>query len=204
MDWNDRDAVAISALTPPEHYFGAINDLVEQGWGQFFGVHRDSDIHQQSNWDAIIKIFEDKGFEKYEDWRVEHSNHFLVGWADTMMIRILKCKCEDYEDALIVRHPDWESRGNKTWHCHTCNSTAQYTPIFTEVLEIRSRLEDYPILDEDVLSQREHEDLMKYLTQEVGEEHVEALHTYLSDEHSVSSSEDVRGQWIEEWKEENL
>jgi hypothetical protein len=202
----DIDRAAIEVLKAPDHYWGAQTELVEQGWGGTFGIHRDSDLLEKSNYETILKLFNEK-YEQNEDWRIESASHFLVGWMDTLMVRVLKCKCEELGDStmpLILRHPDWESKGNKTWLCHTCNSPAFYTDIFVESLEILSKLEEYPVLDEEDYARREHEDMMEYLEQEVGEEHAPALFTYLFDTYSVSNSDDVRYEWIEEWKELNI
>lgn len=202
----DIDRAAIEVLKVPDHYWGAQTELVEQGWGGTFGIHRDSDLLAKSNYETILKLFNEK-YEQNEDWRIESASHFLVGWMDTLMVRVLKCKCtEEDEDTMpsIYRHPDWESKGNMTWSCGTCDSPAFYTDIFMEALEIQNKLEEYPVLDEDDWSRREHEEMMEYLEQEVGDEYAPALFTYLFDTYSVSNSDDVRYEWIEEWKELNI
>jgi hypothetical protein len=164
MDNDYLDKAAIEALTPPSDYFGAITDLVREGWGQTFGVHRDSDMIDESNWDAIIAILDEK-YEKHEDWRIEGSTHWAVGWYDTLMVRVLRCMCtEEDDDSMpdIIRDAD-----DDTWYCQTCGNDTHYTPIFKECLEIRARLEEYPLLDEEDLSRREWEDLSEYVESEV-------------------------------------
>jgi hypothetical protein len=195
----DIDEAAIEILTVPEYYFGAQTQLVSEGWGGTFGIHRDSDVLAQSNYETVLEIFKEK-FEQNEDWRIESASHWAVGWMDTLMVRVLRCQCtEENEDSI----PEIRRQGNKWW-CHTCDTTAQYTDIFKECLELKARLEDYPVLDEDDLSQREHDDVIEYLTNEVGEERANKLFSYLFDKYSVSRSDEIRGEWIEEWKKENI
>lgn len=200
---SDIDDAAIEVLQKPPDYFGEINDLVEQGWGGTFHVHRDSDTVDRCNWTSVIKIMEEKGYEN--DIHVSSNNHWAVGWLDTLMVRVLRCKCD--EDAgfepSIRRHPDWESKGVKVWKCHNCLTIAQYTDAFVEALEIRARLEDYPILDEDKLSEMEHNEMYEWLEQEVGAKFASELQTHLYDEYSASHPDDVRWEWIKKWKEAN-
>src|ERR1041385_1724755 len=197
---NNTDELVVQMLKPPKDYIGAITELVTQGWGQCFGIHRDSDTLSRANWDSIIEELQDQVEDVNESYRVEGSHHWLAGLSDTMLCRILDCECEDWEDSHIVRHPDWESKGNKFFICHVCNKTAKITPIFGTVLNIKERLEEYPVLDEEKYSEMENDELMEYLEQEVGEESAEALAKHLYDEYSVSRVEDVSYEWIERWK----
>jgi hypothetical protein len=195
----DIDEAAIRALKVPEYYWGAQTELVREGWGTVFEIHRDSDLLAQSNYETIRQLLNEK-YEEYEDWQVEGATHWLVGWMDTLMVRVLKCKCtEENEDSM----PEIRRQGNKWW-CHTCDTTAQYTDIFKECLELKARLEDYPVLDEEDYSRREWEETIEYLASEVGEEYAEKLYNYLFDKYSVSRSDDIEYKWIEEWKKGNI
>ena len=153
----------------PDSYWGSITDLQDQGWVQAFGRHRDSDTLDISNYETVLTAFHEK-FELNEDFRVEGSSHWAVGWCDTLMVRALECDCEDWEHAHITAHPDLERRGLKLWRCHTCGidfGIDRIRNIFYRALEFKDRLEDYPVLDEEDYSRREYEELMEYLGNEV-------------------------------------
>lgn len=195
----------------PEYYWGAITDYQDNGWIQTFGRHRDSDTLDNSNFESVLKALDYAKFELNEDYRVEGSNHWLVGWTDTLMVRALQCKCEDWDNAMIVGDPKTEY-----WHCETCGDefgAEGIRPVYREAMEYRARLEDYPIFDEEDFTRREHEELMEYLEDEINsivrrwegdvvEEDYEPDHEdifkYLFDVHSVSSVEDLRYEWIED------
>ena len=193
----------------PRDYWGAITDLQDQGWTLTFARHRDSDHLDNSNFETILKAFDEK-YEKYDDFRVEGSNHWAVGWMDQMMVRALQCKCEDWEQADITAHPDARSKGLKLWRCHTCGTDFgidRVRPIFMDALEFLGRLEDYPILDEEDHSRREYEELMEYLGNEVSstvnslqnddqikedwEADNDKVFDYIFDTYSVSSVDDL-------------
>lgn len=194
----------------PEYYFGAITDYQDNGWIQTFGRHRDSDTLDDSNFESILKNLEEK-FEKNDDFRVEGSSHWAVGWTDTLMVRALQCKCEDWDDAEIIGY-----KADEIWRCRTCGDefgTEGIRPIFYEIMEYKAALEEYPVFDEEDWSRREHEELMEYLEDEINsivrrkegdeiEEDFEPDHDevfeYLFREHSVSCVEDLRNEWIED------
>jgi hypothetical protein len=202
-------------LERPRDYYGVIPELQEQGWGCTFGRHRDSDNLDISNYETILRAFAEK-FELNEDYRVEGSSHWAVGWTDTLMVRVLQCDCEDWEEAEITQHPDSVHKGVKLWRCHTCGldfGIERIRPIFQECLEFKASLEEYPLLDEEDFSRREHEELMEWLEDEVAsvirrnegetiEEDFEVetgeVARILFDDHSVSSVEDVDMGWIED------
>lgn len=174
----------------PRDYWGAITDLQDQGWIQVFGRHRDSDNLEISNYETVLTAFNEK-FERYDDFRVEGSSHWAVGWTDTILVRALQCKCEDWEDADITVHPDHDSKGLKLWRCHTCGTdfgVESIRPIFYAAVEFKERLEEYPILDEEDHSRREHEELMEYLEREVS---------------SVTNSLQNDDQIKEDWEPDN-
>lgn len=200
----------------PQDYFGAITDLQDQGWVEVFGRHRDSDNLDISNYETILTAFHEK-FELNEDFRVEGSSHWAVGWMDTMLVRALQCKCEDWENADITVHPDHDSKGLKLWRCHTCGtdlSIADIRNIFYRAVEFKDCMEDYPLLDEEDYSRREHEELMEYLEREVSwtvnhlqnddkvvedwEPDNDKIFQFLFDTYSVSSVDDLHSDWIED------
>jgi hypothetical protein len=193
----DLFKAAVEVLKVPKDYWGAQTELVNEGWGGTFGIHRDSDLLAQSNYETVLKILDEK-YEKYEDWRVESASHWAVGWMDTLMVRVVRCECDEETSIPYIR------RQHDAWWCHTCESTPKYTDIFVECLEFQAKLENYPVLDEEDYSRREYEDTMEYLTNEVGEEHADKLFDYLFKTYSVSRSDDIHGEWIEEWKEQNI
>jgi hypothetical protein len=187
-------------LTHPENYFGAINDWIDAGYGPTFGRHRDSDQLALSNYYTVLHTFEEK-FEHGLDFVTESSTHFLVGWTEDIIVRVLDCKCgEDVVQDRVIEY----THKYQFWYCKTCETICTESKIFQECLEFKARLEDYPVLDEEDFSNREHEDMMSYLEQEVGDEHAPALFTYLFDTHQVSRSDEVHYKWIEEWKEANI
>jgi len=200
----------------PSDYFGSITDLQDQGWVQTFGRHRDSDHLDNSNFDTILESFQEK-FELNEDYRVEGSSHWLVGWSDSMMVRALQCKCEDWENADITVHPDHRTKGLKLWRCHTCGTDfgiENIRNIFYRALEFAERLANYPVLDEEDYSRREHEELMGYLEGEVSstvnslqnddrikddwEPDNDKVFSYLFDTYSVCRIDDLDGDMIED------
>ena len=196
----------------PRDYWGCITDLQDQGWVLTFGRHRDSDVLGISNYETILKLFEEKKFEKQDDYRVEGSNHWAVGWIDQIMVRALQCDCDDWEKADIVV----ESKQTEEWRCNTCGAvfgTEAIRPIFYECREIAARLENYPVLDEEDFSRREHEDLVEYIETNLfhaisGNEgetiaegftvEAEAVAEWLFDTHSVSCVDECDTDKIEE------
>lgn len=200
----------------PRDYFGSITELQDEGWVETFGRHRDSDNLQNSNFDAVLKTLSEK-FELNDDYQVLGSSHWAVGWCDQIMVRALQCKCEDWEDADITAHPDNAAKGLKLWRCHTCGTDfgiESIRPVFYEMLEFKNRLEQYPLLDEEDFSRREHEELMEYIEREVsaicvrfqnGEEIKDDFEAnpadvarILFDEYSVSHVDDLSYEWMED------
>lgn len=199
----------------PDSYWGAVTDLQDQGWVLTFARHRDSDHLEISNYETILTSFAEK-YELNEDYRVEGSSHWLVGWMDQMMVRALQCNCEDWEQAHITVHPDRESKGLKLWRCHTCGGDfgiANIRPIFYSAIEFKERMEEYPVLDEEDFSRREYEELMEYIESvassfvsrnegdtiaEGWEPDYEKIFEHLFREYSVSRVDDLNYEWIED------
>lgn len=196
------------ALEPPDHYFGAITDLVTQGWAQVASRHRDSDTLDISNWETMLTFYNEK-YEVNEDFRVEGSSHWAVGWCDTLLVRALECSCEDWEDADFVHEEGAVVKAlfdvDTVWRCRTCNSkTATPRQVFLDALDFAERLQNYPVLDEEDYSRREHEEFMEWLESElpyacrqIDEDldystvNIDKVAEYLFDVHSVCSTEDI-------------
>lgn len=192
------------ALGKPEDYFGAMTELSSQGWARVFGRSRDSDNLEISNFEAILKTFNEE-YESGEDFRVEYSHHWAVGWTDTLLVRALQCNCEDWEDAEFVQ------RAGNLWECMSCgwSGTAGIRPIFYDAFDFAQRLMDYPLLDEEDYSRREYEDVLDYIEsaryhatpEEIRDDdsfevNNEAVARYLFDIHSVIHIDDIETQWI--------
>lgn len=188
------------ALEPPDSYWGPITDLVQQGWAQVYGRHRDSDLLNISNFESMLEHY-NENYEVNDDFRVEGSSHWLVGWSDCLMVRALQCDCEDWEDADISFDPLPEPAG---WYCASCDKYAEVRQIFKDALDFQERMDEYPVLDEEDWSRREHEEFMEYIEQEVGTEYAEACARYLFDEYSYSCVEEIDWKVLEAWKEENV
>lgn len=129
MDEARMAEMAERALTPPQDfaYFGELYEA--DGWGRMFGVHRDSDALERSNWQAILERF--KPFSEEEagedfTWTVEGSSHWAVGWIDQGRIRV--------------------------------RIDGEYTEAFKRACEIVEALENYPVLNEEEFSRIEWED----------------------------------------------
>lgn len=195
------------AISPmPSNYGGVMTELRTQGWARVFGRHRDSDNIEESNYQYVWERFsENPEYKENEDYREEGSSHWAVGWTDTLLVRALKCKCEDWEDS------DWEYvQSQELWHCRTCDfHTRMIQPIFHEAFEYAQRLEDYPLLDEERYSRLEYEELLDYIenemfsamTDEMKDDdsfapEAEDIARYLFDVHSVSGVDDISYEWI--------
>lgn len=192
------DEALKEALTPPENYWGSITELVTQGWAQTFSRHRDSDVLEISNYETILTAFAEK-YKLNEDYRVEGSSHWAVGWTDAILVRALQCKCEDWEDADIYK----TSLQFEPWRCNTCGDRARVTEIFKDAFELTGRLQDYPVLDEMDYCTREYEDAIETLINcyDIPEEKADECYMYLFNEYSVSRGDDILVEWVQEWKE---
>lgn len=193
------------ALEAPDHYFGAITELQSQGWAVVFGRHRDSDNLDISNFETVLQDFTDR-YKLNDDFRVEGSSHWTVGWTDQLLVRALQCNCEDWEDA------DFVQRAGNLWECRTCNwsGTAGIRDIFIDAFDFAQRLQNHAVLDEEDYSRREHEDLLKYIEGEIHyatpdyikevdfELDTEEIFSYLFDNYSVCHIDDLETSWITE------
>jgi hypothetical protein len=189
------------ALTKPKDYFGSLNDWIDAGYGATIWKNRDSDALELSNYDAARKIYESQGFEYGRDFVTDGANHWAVGWVESIVVRVLDCKCDD--DVIQDRQVEHVDGIWQYWHCLQCKSFCTVSAIFKEALEIRNRLEDYPVLDEMDLCEREWNEMADYCEQEVGDEYGAELHKYLND-CSYSRPDEVPYMEVEKWKELNI
>ena len=110
----------------PSNYMGTDYE----GYYILYSMNRDSDYLTVSNFETILKLFEDIGVKVINDYDMSsdkhpyvinvRARHWAVGWIDTIMI---------HEDASSV--------------------------IWDQVESINNSLSDYPILDDDDYYQKE-------------------------------------------------
>lgn len=127
-------------------YCSPTDETMESGysfletWCKVFATHRDSDLLDQSNYSAYIKLLDDfimehnpKG-EIIDDYQYQEgsASHWLVGYTNEILIPALTSK-------------------------------GKVTEIFKHCLGIQDSLDDYPVLDEDDFSGREHESQLEYI-----------------------------------------
>lgn len=168
----------------PENYFGIIHDLMDEGFSDgMFGRSRDSSPLEISN---------------YETAREALSKWIARGGWDT------DGAGNDYFDGAVSVESSshWAVGWVETIHVRMRNRKGEFTKAFRVACNLLSRLEDYPVLDEDDWSRREYEDLIEYLSTEVSEEEAPKLAEWLFYEHSITSADEVRYQWILDWKED--
>lgn len=95
-------------------------------------AHRDSEALDRCNQNVIEKEFE----HSPNAW-VERHNHWAVGWADVLVVRVY-------------------------------NSIGLITNAFRRWCAIQEQLEEYPILDEEALSEIEHNEAWEWWEREAG------------------------------------
>lgn len=88
---------------------------------------RDSVIAEESNADAMEEILNEDYPELSEDWTITKCNHRAVGWVEHLSFRV------------------FDADGKTP------------SKMFRVLCGINDRLEEYPLLDEDDVSKREHE-----------------------------------------------
>lgn len=168
----------------PTDYFGIINDLMDDGFSNaMFSISRDSDALEISNFETVKRIL--------GKW-VERS-----GWTEGE-------DGEDYYDGAvsIESSSHWAVGWVETIHVRMRNRKGEFTKAFRVACGLAEDLRNYCVLDEDDYSRREYEELSEYLEGEVGE-NAEELARHLFDAYSVSRIDDIRYEWIEQWKEEH-
>lgn len=144
------EAAELSLEHPPDFaYFGDLHE--EDGWGRAFGVHRDSDALERSNWQVITEDMR----ERFPDhFTTESASHWLVGWVETGRVRVLEDPSQEIaEDNL--------------------------TDAFRAVLDWKEKLDGYPVADEEHYSELEWTDFREWVESEAkyawGREHEEEL-----------------------------
>jgi len=130
--------LANAALRLP-HDFAYYGDLHERdGWGRAFGVHRDSDTLERSNWQVITRELRERFPAEFI---TEQYSHWLVGWVETGRIRVL-------------HNPELGNEQN-------------LTEAFHAVVEWWQRLDRYPIADERAHSELETQELRAHIEAQV-------------------------------------
>lgn len=69
--------------TPDFAYWGESED-----WLVAYGVHRDSDVLERANFEALRRIADAGTLPENEDekYRIESASHWVVGWTETLLI----------------------------------------------------------------------------------------------------------------------
>ncbi len=111
---------AAEALERPQNFM-YMGDLDESdGWGRAFGQSRDSDALEASNWRVITADL----LERFpDDFAVERSSHWAVGWVDEGRVRVLV----DPSAGIVAEN---------------------LTDCFRAVLAWNEKLDGYPVADE--------------------------------------------------------
>lgn len=110
-----------------------------KNWTIVYTSNRDSGIRAQSNAAAIAKEMAPFLAEDEPDITEEHHGHWAVGHVDGYAIRVYKLDASG-------------------------EPTKELTPAFLKWIELHDALEDYPILDEEDVSAREHEATLENIT----------------------------------------
>lgn len=97
-----------------------LGENYDQFWCGVYSRNRDSDIHNNSNFDAWVGILNDEKFEEGKDFCVQNFSCDLVGWREMLLVKAL----------------------NKT--------RTEITPIFKRCIEIRDSVNEYPLDEEDI------------------------------------------------------
>jgi hypothetical protein len=165
------EEAAKQALTRPDYYMysGGDGDPSTRNMGRVFGMHRDSDILEVSNYETIKKDLESRFPDDIEEL---HDSHFLVGWMDTLCVRVYEIEMERYK---------------------------VFTDAFKAAYEWKLKLDDYPVADEEDYSKREWEDFNNYITGTEGLP--EEAAGWLSNTYSVSRPDDVTQEMLDAAKE---
>lgn len=203
------------ALDPPTDYYGAIIELQGQGWARVFGRSRDSDVLEISNYETVLTHFAEN-YELDEDYRVEGSSHWAFGWTDEILVRALQCNCTSWTDADFHHYEDVvEGKAVRSfWSCETCGKNLgadSVRQIFVDAWDFAQKLKEYPVLDEEDYSRREHEEIIEYIEgaifhatpEEIRDDNsyepnAQDIARYLFDVHSVNHIDEIENGWIEE------
>jgi len=145
-----------SLIHPPNFaYYGDLHE--DDGWGRAFGSHRDSNALDRSNWEVITTNL----LERFpEDFEIEGSSHWAVGWVVTLRVRVLV----DPTKGIV----------------HT-----NLTDAFRAVAEWKEALDTHCAADEEHWSELEYDEAITYLQSEIpycwSREHDEDMPEHLLD-----------------------
>jgi len=136
-----------------------------EGYYILYSMHRDSDHLTISNFETILKLFEDIGVNVVEDYDMSDKKHpsvinvrmkhWLVGWIDTIMI---------YEDSSLE--------------------------IWDHVESINNALSDYPILDDDDYYEKEQNIINESYESYIKDEFMDIIKNYF-DLYDIEEKEDI-------------
>ncbi len=153
------EVLAREAMTQPSDSAFYADDMFETHGFSGFSQTRDSSLREISNYDYVLEHFE-VHYEKDDKWYVCHCSHWLVGWVDHLVVRILKNQEVGFVEDNI-------------------------TDIFKECIELLQALENYPVLDESKLSEMEYNATLTNMSYElpnwtsVGEEEKTEIFSWL-------------------------
>jgi len=106
----------------------------QQDWYVLYGRNRDSGILTESNWQTIVNEMTDIS-EEEENWDIHRFNHWACGWFEIIIVE------------------KW-AKSKRSGACYI-------TQNFELAEEIEDQLDNYPVLDEMDLSEREYEDMLE-------------------------------------------
>ena len=143
-----------------------------EDWCIVYTSNRDSGLLDQSNEAAIAAILQPFLEADEPDIQSESHSHFLCGHVDGYAIRVFKViqpalwKCPNCPHS-------WEGEDNECPECQWIGINRRkpvksITEVFRAWCDIQSRLEDYSILDEEDLSNRQSEDTLDNIKYEGG------------------------------------
>lgn len=145
----------------PSNYMGCDYE----GYYILYSMNRDSDYLEISNFETILKLFEDIGVKVVEDYDMRfdkhpyvinvRARHWAVGWIDTIMI---------HEDAS----PD----------------------IWDQVESIINALSDYPVLDDDDYYKKEQNIIDESYESYIKDEFMDIIKKHF-DLYDIEENEDI-------------
>jgi len=149
----------------PSNYMGTDYE----GYYILYSMNRDSDYLTVSNFETILKLFEDIGVNVVEDYDMSSDKHpsvinvrmkhWLVGWIDTIMI---------HEDASSV--------------------------IWDQVESINNSLSDYPVLDDDDFYQKESDIINESYDSYIKDEFTDIIKKHY-DLYDIEEKDSVMSKW---------
>jgi hypothetical protein len=156
-------------------------------WTRIELSHRDSGVLDQSNAAAIESALDEVDPDGKDHW-TGSASHWAVGYTNTLIVRV-------YADGTN------ELYGKGTGHGPLgMPSSEDITPAFRALWECAQALADYPILDDEDYSRREHEDAIETLENAYGvsAEFSGAVFSWLFDTYSRCSGEEYLQSEVDE------